>query len=334
MSSGHLVLRQAVDQIRNPHPLRRDVGDIQALADSILQLGLLHPIVLTPAGELILGERALAAVKLLGWREVPVWIATGITDQVRLLTAREHDHRLTKPLNPIEEAELYAELKTHYNEYTKARQLASRFGAAAGMDGAGDSPAPQRSNVLAARAVTGRDSHQAHERVLKVMALAGDPGVPERLRAEAAQAIERMRSTGTVTEPYADVVAAQARHHLEQLARHPETAPGARAAITGLDHAPTAVERIRRAHQTLTPLGTADQGWADIDPRFRAQSAVRRLRSGLEHSERWWEGIDPADIEDLPGDIAASLVAYHDSIAAFLTALDLHPDPSGAAQRT
>lgn len=333
MSSGHLILRQAVDQIRNPHPHRHDPGDVQALADSIQELGLLHPIVLTPAGDLVLGERALAAVKLLGWREVPVWIAAGISDRLRLLTAREHDHRLSKPLNPIEEAQLYAELKTAYEEYTMARQHASRFGADQGSAGAGESPAPQRSNTLAAQAVTGRDSHQAHERVLKVMALASDPAVPDRLRAEAAQAVERMRATGTISEPYADVVTLQARLHLEQLAQDPEVAGRAHAASADLDGAPTTVERIRRAHRTLNSLHAAD-GWSDIDPGFRAQSAVRRLRAGLDHAERWWESINPADLQDLPGDIAASLVAYHDSIAAFLGALDLHPDPSGAARRT
>ena len=321
MNSGHLVLRQAVDQIGIPRRFRTDLGDIDALATSIQELGLLEPIVINPAGELVLGERRLAAVKQLGWREVPVWVASGISDRLRLLTAIQHDHRHSKRLDPVEEAKLYAELKSLYAQYAKARQLASRFGAEPGTGGTGESPAPY-ARTLAARAVTGRDSHQAHERVLTVMALAEDDRIPERLRAEAAQALQAMRLSGTVTGPYADVVTAQARDRLERAATNPMSAARASAALAELEDAPTAVARIGRAHRTLAALDMPG-GWADVDPAFRAQSAQRRLRSGLEHAERWWERIDPTQLDGLPADVAAELVAYHASLTGFLTTLDL-----------
>lgn len=322
MSSGHLLLRQAVDQIRIPRRFRTELGDIDGLAASIDELGLLEPIVINPAGELVLGERRLAAVKQLGWREVPVWVASGISDRLRLLTAIQHDHRHSKPLDPVEEAQLYAELKTLYREYAKARQLASRFGADTSPVGAGDSPAPGYARTMAARTVTGRDSHQAHERVLAVMALAEDGRIPERLRTEAAQALQAMRVSGSVTGPYADVITAQARDRIEQASSDPTTAGRARAALQDLEDAPTAVARIGRAHRTLAALD-APGGWADVDPAFRTQSAQRRLRSGLEHAERWWEPIDPVHLEELPADLAAELVAYHASLTGFLTTLDL-----------
>lgn len=323
MSSGHLLLRQAVDQIRIPRRFRTDLGDVDALAASIQDLGLLEPIVINPAGELVLGERRLAAVKQLGWREVPVWVASGISDRLRLLTAIQHDHRHSKRLDPVEEAELYAELKVLYAEYARARQLASRFGADTDHPvGAGDSPAPRYARTLAAQSVTGRDSHQAHERVLAVMALAEDDRIPERLRAEAAEALQAMRLSGTVTGPYADVITAQARDRLKLAADDPATAGQARAALKELEDAPTAVARIERAHRTLAALD-APGGWADVDPAFRTQSAQRRLRSGLEHAERWWEPIDPSHLEELPADLAAELVAYHGSLTGFLTTLDL-----------
>lgn len=322
MSSGHLLLRQAVDQIHLPRRFRADLGDIDGLASSIEELGLLEPIVINPAGDLVLGERRLAAVKQLGWREVPVWVASGISDRLRLLTAIQHDHRHSKRLDPVEEAELYGELKVLYAEYAKARQLASRFGADTAPDGAGDSPAPGYARTLAARTVTGRDSHQAHERVLTVMALAANDRVPERLRVEAAQALQSMRLSGTVTGPYADVVTAQARDRLEHAASNPSTAARAAAELEELEEAPTAVARIGRAHRTLAALD-APGGWADVDPAFRSQSAQRRLRSGLEHAGRWWEPIDPAHLDGLPADVAAELVAYYASLTGFLTALEL-----------
>jgi ParB family chromosome partitioning protein len=64
----------SVSRIKVGKRFRRDLGDIQSLADSIDRLGLLHPIVITPKGRLIAGRRRLQAVKLLGWQTVSVHI--------------------------------------------------------------------------------------------------------------------------------------------------------------------------------------------------------------------------------------------------------------------
>jgi ParB family transcriptional regulator, chromosome partitioning protein len=53
---------------------RKDLGDIRALAQSIAEIGLLHPPVIRPDGVLIAGERRLRAVKILGWQHVPVTV--------------------------------------------------------------------------------------------------------------------------------------------------------------------------------------------------------------------------------------------------------------------
>ena len=50
---------------------RKDVGDLQGLARSIAEVGLLHPIVLHPDGRLIAGMRRLEACKILGWTTIP-----------------------------------------------------------------------------------------------------------------------------------------------------------------------------------------------------------------------------------------------------------------------
>lgn len=49
------------DKIKCDERSRKDMGDLQPLADSILQLGLLHPIVITSDYELVCGERRLRA---------------------------------------------------------------------------------------------------------------------------------------------------------------------------------------------------------------------------------------------------------------------------------
>lgn len=53
---------------------RKDMGDIEALARSIAEVGLLHPVVVTPDNVLIAGERRLRAAQQLGWNEIPVHV--------------------------------------------------------------------------------------------------------------------------------------------------------------------------------------------------------------------------------------------------------------------
>lgn len=50
------------------------MGDISALAQSITELGLLQPIVISETYDLIAGERRLQACKSLGWSEIPATI--------------------------------------------------------------------------------------------------------------------------------------------------------------------------------------------------------------------------------------------------------------------
>jgi N6-adenosine-specific RNA methylase IME4 len=65
--------RRAIDEIIVGKRHRRDLGDIASLAKSIDAHGLLHPVVVTPDGRLIAGER-LEAYKLLGRTEIPATV--------------------------------------------------------------------------------------------------------------------------------------------------------------------------------------------------------------------------------------------------------------------
>src|ERR1035437_3651123 len=63
-----------IDQIQVGFRYRKDLGGLWSLADSISEVGLLHPVVVTPEGRLIAGQRRLGACRLLGWPEVPVTV--------------------------------------------------------------------------------------------------------------------------------------------------------------------------------------------------------------------------------------------------------------------
>jgi N6-adenosine-specific RNA methylase IME4 len=65
---------RAVAEIQVGTRHRRELGDIAALAQNIADVGLLHPIVVTPAGQLIAGERRLHAWRKLGRERIPVTI--------------------------------------------------------------------------------------------------------------------------------------------------------------------------------------------------------------------------------------------------------------------
>ena len=71
-NNKRLSAERPIDSIAIGKRHRRDHGDIASLAASIEQVGLLHPIVITPSGVLIAGERRIAACRSLGWTEIPV----------------------------------------------------------------------------------------------------------------------------------------------------------------------------------------------------------------------------------------------------------------------
>ena len=70
---------------------RRDMGDIDGLARSIDELGLLHPVVVTPDGTLIAGERRLRAFQLLERDSIPVTVVD--LDKIARGEHAENAHR-------------------------------------------------------------------------------------------------------------------------------------------------------------------------------------------------------------------------------------------------
>ena len=74
------------------------MGDLDGLAASITEHGLLHPIVVTPERLLIAGERRLEAVRRLGWPTIPIRILT----PADLLRAEADENRVRADFTPSE----------------------------------------------------------------------------------------------------------------------------------------------------------------------------------------------------------------------------------------
>lgn len=128
MSRGHLVLEHAINQIAEGHSYRRDLGDLKELTESVRRFGLLSPIVITVGNVLISGNRRLAVMRELGHRTVPGWVVQGVSDKLSTVLAIQDENTLHKMLTPIEQAELYEELKLLYAEEAQRRETATQFG--------------------------------------------------------------------------------------------------------------------------------------------------------------------------------------------------------------
>ncbi len=78
--------------------VRKDMGDLRGLADSIERHGLLHPVVVMADGLLVAGQRRIEAMKLLGWTEAPVTVVS-VED---LLSAERDENEARKDFTPSE----------------------------------------------------------------------------------------------------------------------------------------------------------------------------------------------------------------------------------------
>jgi ParB family chromosome partitioning protein len=59
-----------VGDIKIKRRIRKDLGDIEILAESLKTFGQINPIVITPKNVLISGQRRLEAARALGWRTI------------------------------------------------------------------------------------------------------------------------------------------------------------------------------------------------------------------------------------------------------------------------
>lgn len=109
--------------------LRGDVGDITELAESIVAVGLLQPIVTREHGGrlvVVAGHRRLAAIRKIGWEHVDVIVRPPMRpDEVIAAMLIENGQR--KDLDPIEEARGLARLAVDAGLDTQ-QQIASRIG--------------------------------------------------------------------------------------------------------------------------------------------------------------------------------------------------------------
>jgi ParB family chromosome partitioning protein len=85
--------------------IRKDMGDIEALAESLKRYGQISPIMISAKNVLIAGERRLEAAKYLGWRTINAVISESSSELARLeLEIEENMQRRDFNMEEVAEA--------------------------------------------------------------------------------------------------------------------------------------------------------------------------------------------------------------------------------------
>jgi ParB/RepB/Spo0J family partition protein len=140
----------ALDEVAVEDRFRTDLGELADLVDSIRQIGLLHPLVITADRRLVAGSRRLAACRQLGWTHAPAHVVAGLDDAVALLIAERDENTCRKDMTPEEKIALGAALehleRARAQERIKAHQ--AKPGQQVGQHlGPGKLPEPRRGEV-------------------------------------------------------------------------------------------------------------------------------------------------------------------------------------------
>lgn len=195
-----------IDKIRAGQRHRYAMGDIAELAASLNDVGLLHPVVITPDRQLVAGARRLAAARSLGWEEVKVTVVDSLDDAAALLRAERDENTCRKAFEPTEEHSLYNALLRIEAAKAKERQGERTDLTSQKVSEKSEAPA-KRAAAEAASGEPGR--YKTLDKVGHVKDVAADETKPEPVRAAAKEALTAMDESGKVDGPYKAVKQAE-----------------------------------------------------------------------------------------------------------------------------
>lgn len=181
------TVRHQIENIKIGVRHRNDLGDIKSLAASIADVGLLHPIVVTPDNTLIAGERRLAAARYLGWKEIPYTVV----DLDEIVRGEFAENAIRKDFLPSEIEAIRQAMLPKEREAAKERQ-AMAGGSAPGKFPEAVSTGTTRDKIGAFAGISGRTV----EKIATVVKAAKE--APERF----GRLVKEMDRTGKVDGAY------------------------------------------------------------------------------------------------------------------------------------
>jgi ParB family chromosome partitioning protein len=178
---------------------RQDLGSIEALAASIAEVGLLHPVVLAKDGTLIAGKRRIEAAKTLGWTEIP---ATMI-DLKEIVKGEFAENVARKDFTPSEAVGIAEALEPELREQARERQ----------REHGGTAPGRPAEENTSGNFPQVNDTGRARDQVARFVGISGRTLDKARAVVEAAKedpekfgtVVEKMDRTGKVEPAYKHV---------------------------------------------------------------------------------------------------------------------------------
>jgi ParB family chromosome partitioning protein len=321
---GHIELDRAIDSIIVGMRHRKDPGDLAKLAESIDRMGLLQPITITPDGVLVCGWRRLEAVRRLGWKSMKVWVRSGISDKLNALLAQQDDNELHKPLNELEKASLYRELKAIRAEEAEVRMQATQFGGDAGVSGHAPGAQPGETGAArlqAAMAITGKASYNTHERVCALMDWASRKATPPEVRAMASEALHKIENGEPVKPLYLQVKAAYDETQLPQPDVETDLARMAREAlerVTGKQESGEHLTHSQGPAKHYRSTRSFNLIWTELDGLGEMYAADVLA---VEMSDADWKRFDS---------VVTATIAFRDQLAAARRCAQTPSEPTDA----
>lgn len=230
-----------IDDIRVGDRVRKDMGDINALADSIKTHGLIHPPAVTSDGRLIAGHRRIQACIHLGMTDIPV----RVIDVANLFAAERDENEVRKAFTPSEAVAIARVIEDQIKAGSAARRSAGAKARWAKQRGEevkiGETPnSIQPAFVTAAAAVGMAD--QRYRQAKEVVEAA------EQDAAQFGDIAETMDTTGNVMSAHRELQRrrdkAPVRHAVLRKMHHRDPNREVERAITSLEGLAMGVERI------------------------------------------------------------------------------------------
>lgn len=216
-TATHKIVHLPLKSIRIHDRHRKDLGDIDALAESIKSLGLLQPIVVTEGQELIAGQRRLAACKKLKWTEIPAVIPHSGWSLIEQLECERDENTCRKDFTPSEAVAIAKRIEDVYRQINKQEQQAAAI--RAGQQ-SGKSRRGEKTNVAESYRSVRDHAKDTRERVAKTVGMSGRQYEKAKAVIESGNqvAIGQMDKTGKVDPAFRAVKREEKKAELQETA--------------------------------------------------------------------------------------------------------------------
>lgn len=197
-----------IDSILVANRYRKEFRSVDALATSIVNIGLLNPITVTEyhgGYRLVAGERRLRAFQQLGLAEIPARVARDVVDARDLLVAERDENTEREPMLPSEATALGMAIEQMEKPAALARQSPGRP-----MKNAGPGTRDKgeiRPRDIAAEAIGMGEA--SYRRMKTLVTTAADSTEPEETRKAAREAVENIDNGAPIRREYDRVKAAR-----------------------------------------------------------------------------------------------------------------------------